>query len=164
VKPDGSTLDVAPFVVVCDASQLTDLNPGDTRTAEHQLFWSTQGFSFDSPGKHTTKLDISWWSGDIKIGATDSIDIFVDYPVTARDNDVIEQMMNPEVGKFIALGGHAYHLDEAVSRIEEVMREHKDHQVAKAMAAYYDEKRAAAADEKQSAAKEKKRSPRSSGR
>jgi hypothetical protein len=164
MKPDGSTLDVAPFVVICDASQLTDLNPGDTRTAEHQLFWSTQGFSFDSPGKHTVKLDISWWSGDLKIGATDAIDIFVDYPVTAQDNDIIEQMMNPEVGKFIALGGHAYHLDEAVSRIEAVMRGHKDHEVAEAMAEYYDEKQAPAADEKQSGEKAKKRSPRRSSR
>ena len=157
VKPDGSTLDVAPFVIVCDASQLTDLNPGDNRTAAHQLFWSTQGFSFDSPGKHTVKLDISWWSGDVKIGATDSIDILVDYPVTERDNDVIAHIMNPDVGKFIALGGHAYHLDEAMSRIKEVMREHKDHEVAKAMATYYDEEGVAAAHEKHSESKAKKR-------
>jgi len=157
LKPDGSVRDVAPFVVVCDASQLTDLKPGETRIGAHELFWSTQGFSFDSTGKHTVKLDISWWLGDTKIGATGSIDILVDYPVTERDNDVIALMMNPEVGKFVALGGHAYHLDEAVSRIEQVMREHKGHEVANAMATYYDEKWAAAAREKRPGSKAKKR-------
>jgi hypothetical protein len=157
VKPDGSTLDVAPFVIVCDASQLSDLNPGETRSARYQLFWSTQGFSFSSPGKHTVTLDTSWQSGDIKIGATDSIEILVDYPVTERDNDIIAQMLNPEVGKFVALGGHAYHLKEAVARIAEVVRKDKDHEVGKVMAAYYDAKRAVSTGEKQSRAKGKKR-------
>jgi hypothetical protein len=156
VKPDGSTLDVAPFVIVCDASQLSDLKPGDTRSAEHQLFWSTQGFSFSSPGKHTVTLDTSWQAGDIKIGATDSIEILVDYPVTERDNDIIAQLMNPEVGKFVALGGHAYHLKEAVSRIAQVVRDHKDHDVGQCMAAYYDERRAVPTGDKRSQAKGKK--------
>jgi len=153
VKPDGTTLDVAPFVIVCDASQLTDFNPGDMRAAQHDLFWSTQGFSLNSPGKHTVTLDISWPSGDIKIGATASTEILVDYPVTERDNDIIAQMMNPEVGKFVALGGHAYHLEEAVSRVEKVVRKYKDHDVGQSMVAYYDEKRAASAGKRQSGAK-----------
>ncbi|MBI3530870.1 MAG: hypothetical protein HY067_23240 [Betaproteobacteria bacterium] len=144
VKSDGSALDVAPFVIVCDASQLSDLKPGETRTAEHHLFWSTQGFSFDAPGKHTVELTVSWNAGDIKVGATDSLEVLVDYPVTERDNDVIAHMMNPEVGKFIALGGHAYHLKEAVSRVGKVVRDHPTHDVGKCMAAFYDDKLATA--------------------
>ncbi len=141
VKPDGSVMDVAPFVIVCDASQMTEQKPGETRAAEHNLFWSTQGFAFNTPGKHTVELNVSWNVGDIKVGATDSVEILVDYPVTERDNDVIAQMMNPEVGKFIALGGHAYHIKEAVSRVGRVVRDHQAHDVGKAIAAFYDEKR-----------------------
>jgi hypothetical protein len=149
VKPDGSTLDVAPFVIVCDSSQLTTFNPGDKRTAQHDLFWSTQGFAFDSPGKHVVNLEVSWGAGDLKIGATASVEILVDHPVSEKDNDIIAQLMNDEVGKFVALGGHAYHLKEAVSRIGKVVREHHNHDVGKGMADYYDDKWAATAAKKQ---------------
>ena len=143
VKPDGTVLDVAPFVIVCDASALSDLKPGETRSAQHELFWSTQGFAFDSPGRHLVRLDLSWKAGDIKLGATAAVEVLVDYPVTERDNDVIAKMMHPEVGKFVALGGHAYHLKEAVSRVGAVVRDHKAHDVGTSMAAFIDEKRAA---------------------
>lgn len=144
LKPDGTAMDVAPFVIVCDAGQLTDLKPGETRRAEYDLFWSTQGFAFEAPGKHTVELTISWNLGDRKVGASATVEILVDYPVSAKDNDVIAHMMNPEVGKFIALGGHAYHLREAVARIGAVMHENPSHDVGKRMAAFFDEKRASA--------------------
>jgi hypothetical protein len=139
LKPDGSTLDVAPFVIVCDASQLSALKPGQTRTAAHDLFWSTQGFSFNTPGMHRVELKVSWNAGDVRVGASDSLEVLVDYPVTERDNDVIAQMLNPEVGKFIALGGHAYHLKEAVARVSKVARDYATHDVGKCIGAYYHE-------------------------
>ena len=138
VKPDGSTMDVAPFVIVCDASYLSDFNPGETRTTEHHLFWSTTGFAFDGPGKHQIELNVSWIMGGIRVGVSASLEVLVDYPVTERDNDVIAQVMNPEVGKFIALGGHAYHLKDAVFRLSNVMRAHHTHDVAKSLGAYFD--------------------------
>ncbi|MFP3558677.1 hypothetical protein SB861_49660 [Paraburkholderia sp. SIMBA_049] len=64
--------------------------------------------------------------------------MLVDFPVTESDNDVIAQMMSPEVGKFIARGGHAYHLKEASLRIANVMREHPTHEVVKSLAQYFD--------------------------
>jgi hypothetical protein len=137
-------LAVAPFVIVCDAAALSDLKPGETRSAEHQLFWSTQGFAFDSPGRHIVRLDVSWKAGDIKLGVTATLEVLVDYPVTERDNDVIAQMMHPEVGKFVALGGHAYHLKEAVARVGAVVRDHAAHDAGKCMAAFIDQKRVAA--------------------
>lgn len=141
VKPDGSTMDVAPFVIVCDASQLSDFNPGETRTAEHHLFWSTSGFAFQSPGTHRVELTVTWVTGGIRVGVAASLEVLVDYPVTEHDNDVIALMMNSDVGKFIALGGHAYHLKEAVSRLSNVTRAHHRHDVAKSLAAYFDSSR-----------------------
>jgi len=143
-KPDGRTMDVAPFVIVCDASQLTDLKPGEGREAGQHLFWSTQGFAFDTPGKHTIRLDVAWRADGLKIGATASMEVLVDHPVTPHDNDVIAQMMDPEVGKFVALGGHAYHLKSAVARIGKVVREHHEHDVGKCLTGLYDGKQAAA--------------------
>jgi hypothetical protein len=57
-------------------------------------------------------------------------------------------MLNDEVGKFIALGGHAYHLKDAVSRIQSVVRDHGDHEVAKRMADYIDAKAVGETEEK----------------
>jgi hypothetical protein len=143
LKPDGVSMDVAPFVIVCDAAQLTNLAPGETRSAEHDLFWSTQGFAFESPGKHTVAVDISWRAYGAKVRASDAVEILIDYPVTERDNEVIAQMMDPEVGRFIALGGHAYHLRSATTRIGKVVRE-QNHEASRALTPFYDEKLAAA--------------------
>ena len=148
VKPDGRALDVAPFVIVCDASQLTTLKPGEKRTGQHDLFWSTQGFAFDTPGTHVVNIEVSWGAGDLKIGASDSVEVLVDYPVTEKDNEIIAHMMHDDVGKFIALGGHAYHLKEAVSRIQAVMREHAHDDVAKCLAEYIDVSAASETEEK----------------
>jgi hypothetical protein len=60
VKPNGSVMDVAPFVIVCDASKLSNLQPGESRKAGHHLFWSTQGFAFETPGLHTVQLQVAW--------------------------------------------------------------------------------------------------------
>ena len=142
VKPDARTMDVAPFVIVCDASELSDLKPGDSRSAEHDLFWSTQGFAFETPGLHTVQLQVAWKSDDIKVGAQTRLEVLVDYPVTERDNDVIAQMMSPEVGKFIALGGHAYHLTEAVTRMGKVVKDYPQSEAGKVAATFFDKQRA----------------------
>jgi len=44
------------------------------------------------------------------------------------------------VGKYVALGGHAYHLRSAVDHIKAAMESHKDHPASKAMANFYDAK------------------------
>lgn len=139
-KPGGTTLDMPPYFIMCDSSILTDLKPNAKQTAKHNLFWSTQGFAFETPGKHTVQLEISWGSNGAKVGASATADIYVDYPVTERDNDIIAKMMHDEVGKYIALGGHASHLKEAVKRIGAVLREHEDHPVSRSIRPFFEEK------------------------
>jgi len=65
------------------------------------------------------------------------VDIFVDYPVTEKENELIAHMLNDEVGKYIALGGHAYHLKSAVKHIEVVMDIDKNHPASKVLADLY---------------------------
>lgn len=141
IRPDGRVQDVAPFVIVCDAAQFVDLEAGEKRGAAHALFWSTQGFAFEIPGLHRVQLQVAWMSDGALVGATASIEVLVDYPVSERDNEVISLMMHPEVGKFIALGGHAYHLREAAARIRKVMKDHASHEAAKSLHGLFDEKR-----------------------
>jgi hypothetical protein len=134
---------MSPYAIKCDAAFFVNGKPGHRLSARHNLFWSTQGFAFETPGRHTVNLEISWGSNGATIGKRACIDIFVDYPVSNKDNDVIAHMLNDEVGKFIALGGHAYHLETAIDHINAVVAEHTDHPAAKAMAVFYDPKVAA---------------------
>jgi len=142
-KPSGDEIQMPPYVIKCDAAFFIEAKPGAKISATHYLFWSSQGFAFETPGKHTVNLEISWRSGGATVGKKASADVFVDYPVTERENEVIAHMMNDEVGKYVALGGHAYHLKSAVDHIEAAMKIQKDHPASKAMANFYDSKRAA---------------------
>lgn len=141
-KPNGDEIQMPTYVIKCDSAFFIEAKPGDTISTSHQLFRSTQGFAFERPGKHKVNLEISWRSSGATVGKKASADNFVDYPVTERENEVIAHMMTDEVGKYIALGGHAYHLKSAVGHIEAVIEVHKDHPASKAVAALYDAKRA----------------------
>ena len=142
-KPGGDEREMPPYAIKCDSAFFGNVKPGDRLSAEHTLFWSTQGFAFETPGKHTVNLDISWTSDGATVGKRASIDVFVDYPVSEQENEVIGHMLHDEVGKFVALGGHAYHLTTATDRIGAVLGGHQDHPAGKAMAALYDPKVAA---------------------
>jgi hypothetical protein len=139
-KPNGDELQMPPYAIKCDSAYFIDGKPGHKLSATHHLFWSTQGFAFETPGKHTVNLEISWRSGGATVGKKVSVDVFVDYPITDKENEIITHVMNDEVGKFVALGGHAYHLKTAVGRIEAAMDAQKDHPVCKALASFYDAK------------------------
>jgi hypothetical protein len=126
-----------------DSAFFIQAKPGDRIPATHHLFWSPQGFAFDRPGKHTVNLEISWRSAGATVGKKASVDVFVDYPVSDQENRVIAHMMTDDVGKYVALGGHAYHLQAAVDHIESAVAVHKDHPVCTAMANFYDARQGA---------------------
>ncbi len=52
-------------------------------------------------------------------------------------------MITDDVGKYVALGGHAYHLETAVDHIEAAIAIDKEHPANKAMATFYDARNAA---------------------
>jgi hypothetical protein len=47
--------------------------------------------------------------------------VWVNFPQTQLDNDAAAELLHPEVGKYVALGGGANHLTEAVERLSRVM-------------------------------------------
>ena len=136
-KPNSDQVQMPPYVMKCDSAFFFEMKPGDKLSAAHTLYWSTQGFAFSTPGKHTVNLEISWRSRGATVGKRASVDIFVDYPVTEKENELIAHMLNDEVGKYIALGGHAYHLKSAVKHIEVVMDIDKNHPASKVLADLY---------------------------
>jgi hypothetical protein len=113
----GNTRPVRPFVIECETVRLEPLAAGDTISADHRLFWSSAGFALDRPGRHVVTVAVSWSAGGVPVGVIGDLELWVDHPTTDQENRDASLAMNPEVGKWVALGGDAYHLTEAVERL-----------------------------------------------
>ena len=57
------------------------------------------------------------------MGVQGGVDVFVDYPSSDADNQAAGLVMHPDVGKWVALGGGAYHLGEACRRLQSLSRD-----------------------------------------
>jgi hypothetical protein len=118
--PSGTPKPMPSFVIETDSVSIESLDPGQERQAKTQVFWSSRGFAFETPGRHILEVRITWTYGGVPFGVRTSTDIWVNYPQSTTDNDAAATLLNPEVGMYVALGGGASHLREAVSRLESV--------------------------------------------
>lgn len=120
LNPQGQ-LRIAPsFVIATEHLHMIDLNPGASLKGETRLFWSTNGFAFEKPGRHVVNLEIIWDMGMETYGLKAADEVWVDYPITARNNDMAATLFNPEVGMYVALGGGA-HFSGALDRFKRAM-------------------------------------------
>jgi hypothetical protein len=121
INPGGASKPMASFSIETGAVKIEDLNPGQRLEAETRVFWSARdGFAFEMPGRHLIEVRILWAIAGAKLGVKTSIEVWVNYPRTGADNDAAATLLHPEVGMYVALGGGATHLKEAVSRLESV--------------------------------------------
>ncbi len=114
---EGRERPVRPFAIVCDHAKIGLLEAGKSVAASAQVFWSTAGFAFERPGRYHVDVAVSWTAQGVLVGVHSGIDIFVDYPSSDADNHAAGLVLHPEVGKWVALGGNAYHLEEACRRL-----------------------------------------------
>jgi len=105
------------YVIICDRVKLAELPPGGTVSASHRVFWSSDGFAFPRPGHYRISVAISWSAQGIPVGVEQDVEVFVDFPTTGTDNAAAALVLNTEVGKWVALGGNAYHLTGATRRL-----------------------------------------------
>ncbi|BBC38985.1 hypothetical protein SGFS_102790 [Streptomyces graminofaciens] len=113
----GQERPVRPFVIRCEAAKLAPLAPGESLGAEYRVFWSTEGFPLERPGRHTVTVTVAWSAGGVPVAVTGRTDLWVDRPTSDAENRDASLVMHPEVGKWVVLGGGAYHLPEAVDRL-----------------------------------------------
>ncbi|MFF7845340.1 hypothetical protein ACFZC6_42360 [Streptomyces ossamyceticus] len=113
----GEERPVRPFVITCESAKLAPLAPGESLNAEYRVFWSSDGFPLERPGRHTLTVTVAWSAGGVPVGVTGSCEVWVDRPTTDAENRDAALVMHPEVGKWVVLGGGAYHLPEAVDRL-----------------------------------------------
>ena len=131
---------IPSFVIICEDASIQNLKPGEKLKAGTTLFWSSHGFAFETPGKHIIAAQILWKHGEILTGVEANTEIWLDYPVTNEDNKVASLLLDDEVGMFVALGGDAGHLKEAVSRIQKVISKHPKHSASKRLAKLMEQK------------------------
>jgi len=113
----GTRRVVTPFVVDCERSSIRPLDAGGSIEADQRVFWSSNGFAFERPGRYTIEVAIDWTVLGTPLTIKAEAPLFVGYPTSAADNDVAAALLHPEVGKWVALGGGADHLVEAVERL-----------------------------------------------
>jgi hypothetical protein len=118
--PRGRSRLVPSFVIRTDHVSIGDLDHGKGLKASARVFWSSRGFAFPEPGKYELAVRIVWAYGGVPFGVQASTDVFVNYPQTEADNEAAAALLHPEVGKYVALGGGAPHLTDAVARLEQV--------------------------------------------
>ena len=108
---------VTPFVIDCERSSIRPLPPGGSLQAGQRVFWSSNGFPFERPGRYTIEVTVDWTVSGTPLTIRGETSVFVGYPTSATDNELAATLLHPEVGKWVALGGGAHHLTEAVARL-----------------------------------------------
>ena len=123
VTPNGIIRPMPTFIIECESAKIANLEPGQTLTAQTRLYWSSRGFAFDRPGRYLIEVDIMWAITGVPFGVRGRTDVWVNFPQSNADNDAAAKLLHPEVGMYVALGGGAAHLTEAVARLNDVFAE-----------------------------------------
>ena len=132
-NPRGRARLMPSFVILCEDVTISALAPGDALEADTRLFWSTQGFAFEEPGRHEVEVRIAWTTGGVPFGVRASAPVWVNFPMTDTDNEAASTLLHPQVGMYVALGGGADHLTEAVERLERVRAAEGDREAPRAL-------------------------------
>jgi hypothetical protein len=129
-RPDREIRPMPGAVVRTDGVALRELEPGASRSGETGLFWSSQGFAFEHPGRHTVTVSVIWNAQGVPYRVSATTGVWVDHPLTEADNTVAELLLHHEVGMAVALGGVPQAFEEGSRRIRAVVDQHPGHPAA----------------------------------
>ncbi len=132
-KPNGDVLYMRlPLEAHDHGHEPKPLSAGKSISADSRIFWARRGFAFEQPGRHDINVVLIWEDGGVYFAVESSTEVWVNYPVSDRDNEIAALMMNDEVGRFI-LTGNKKRFAGGAKRVEEVIQKHKNHEVSKTM-------------------------------
>ena len=92
-----------PDLQSCPHIRFVSLSPGETRSSEAKVFWGTDGFAFDQPGRHLVEVMLLWSAAGQPIAVSATAWIWVNYPINEQENQVAHLMLHPEVGCAVAV-------------------------------------------------------------
>jgi hypothetical protein len=118
IDPKGRAKEMPPYVIRCEAAGITELATGASLKADTRVFWSTEGFAFTGAGTHVIDVAILWTADGVPCLVRGQATVAVSAPISTGDDEAATTLLHPQVGQFVALGGGAMHLTEAVSRLQ----------------------------------------------
>jgi len=122
----GITFIRPPDIHSCPSSSYTALAKDESVDGGMTLYWGTDGFAFEKPGRHRIEVICLWNVAGVPIGASGEEYVFVTYPGTPEDNEVAAQLLHPDVGLAVATGdaGISEVARERISKAESVAADH----------------------------------------
>ena len=133
-KPNGDVLHMRlPLDAHDQGHEPEPLAAGKSISSASRIFWSRRGFAFEQPGRHEVNVVLIWEDGGAYFAVEASAEVWVNYPISERDNEIAALMMNDEVGRYI-LTGNGKRFASGARRIDEVIKKHKNHDVSKTLA------------------------------
>ena len=133
-NPVGQIRHMRPFMgLPCTGVRVSGLEPGKKLRAESVVFWSRDGFAFETPGRHRVDVILLWDIEGLVVGARGSTHVWVDFPVTHDENEVAALMLDPEVGKHIARGGGGRY-PKGFERAQKVLERYEKHPACRTLA------------------------------
>lgn len=132
-KPNGVVLPMRLPLEAHDASHgLQKLKSGKSSTAETMLFWTRKGFAFDQPGRHEVNVILIWEDNGVFFAVESSTEVWVNYPVTERDNEIAAMMMQPDVGRYLLTNSNRRY-PKAAKKLKSIVTKYKSHGISKTL-------------------------------
>ncbi len=132
-KPNGKIMPMRlPLDAHDEGHEPKPLAAGKSASASSLLFWSRNGFAFEQPGHHEINVILVWEESGVYFAVESSTKVWVNYPVTNRDNEVAALMMDEDVGRFI-LTGNRKRFPKGLKQIEETISKYKSHDVSRSL-------------------------------
>lgn len=123
ILPSGAMDQVRDIIVACGPRDATLLQPGESLTARMQLFFTSEGITFEQPGTHVLRAEF-----DVDMFTTvrsDRATVYVRTAATQTEVDISAQTMDSDVGRAFALGDFGTH-EGARQRLVTVAEAHHD--------------------------------------
>jgi hypothetical protein len=84
------------------------------------------------PGRHAIEVIVLWDLAGVPVAVSGERDLFVSYPTSNRENEVAALLLDPDVGRAVAVGNVAS-FPRAAERIERATAIAKTHPAGKAL-------------------------------
>ncbi len=96
-----------PDIESCPRILIAPLEPGASVSGSATVFWGTDGFAFERPGRHLVEVIALWSVAGVPTAVSGESDVFVSYPTSSGENEVAAQLLHPDVGRAVATGNAA---------------------------------------------------------
>jgi hypothetical protein len=111
--PSGSTVRVRDVVLACSLPRMVELQPGESISAAVQLFFTSEGFTFDQPGFYELTAELDIGDGSQQIARSEPVRIEVQLPVEDDQRRLADLTMDDAVGRSVSFGD--YGADEQIA-------------------------------------------------